>query len=94
MTARTSWKDRKLGGLGLLAIGCLVAVFASAAACAAEAVRDTPPTGPVVPSPADAYNRERVNIIDVQVRGRTITCIYLDTGTTDEALSCDWEAKP
>ena len=94
MADRTSWKNRPLGARGIvLGLGLIVA-FALVASCAAEATRDAPPTGPVVPSPAGSFNREAVNIIDVQVRGRTITCIYLDTGTTDEALSCDWEAKP
>jgi hypothetical protein len=93
VTARTSWKDRPLGARGVaLGLG-LIAVLASAAACTAEALRDAPPTGAVMPSPADSFNRKAVNIIDVQVRGRTITCIYLDTGASDEALSCDWEAK-
>lgn len=92
MTARTSWKDRKLGGSGLLAIGCLVAVLASAASCAAIAFSGPDPTGPVVPSPASRGLREAAEVVHLTVDGRPVTCIYVE-GQREGALSCDWEAK-
>lgn len=93
MTARTSWKDRRLGGSGLLVIGALIAVFASAASCAAIAFSGPDATGPVVPSPASRGLREAAEVVHLTVDGRSITCIYVE-GQREGALSCDWEAKP
>lgn len=93
MTARTSWKDRRLGGSGLLAIGCLVVVFAAAASCATAALSGPTPTGPVTPSPASHHLREAAEVVHLTVDGRPVTCIYVE-GQREGALSCDWEAKP
>ena len=93
MTARTSWKDRRLGSSGLLVIGGLIAVFASAASCAAIAFSGPAPSGPVIPSPASHHLREAAEVVHLTVDGRSVTCIYVEA-QREGALSCDWEAKP
>ena len=89
MADRTSWRDRRIGTGHVAAFVAALAVVAGAAACAASAAKPAQ-SGPVVPSPASPYRRESVQIIDVDVRGKKVTCLYLDTGSSDEALSCDW----
>jgi hypothetical protein len=93
VTASTSWKDRRLGSSGLLVIGGLIAVFASAASCAAIAFSGPAPSGPVVPSPASHHLREAAEVVHLTVDGRPVTCIYV-AGQREGALSCNWEARP
>jgi hypothetical protein len=92
MPERTPWKDRPIGARGIVIGLGLVITLAAAASCAAAAFSGPEPSGPVSPAPAGRVLREAAQVVELNVHGRTVTCIYV-SGQREGALSCDWEAK-
>ena len=89
----TSWRDRPLTWpMAAAGIGLAVAV-SLLASCAAEAAKSSTPPGPIAPSPAGEWLRDRSwEVVEVRVGERTITCLYGSTAGGG-VMSCDWGSK-
>ena len=92
MPERTSWRDRPIGGRGIVIGLGLVVTLAAAASCAAAALSGPSPSGPVSPAPAGRWLREAAEVVELNIHGRNVTCIYV-SGQREGALSCDWGSK-
>lgn len=87
---RTRWLDRRISEAWPTLASVVVMLVAGV--CALVLLFAIPePSGPATPGQVPGHVRDSVQVLDAQVKGQTVTCIYIP-GQREAALSCNWQA--